>query len=149
MRRVYHSRGQAWGIAITGVVGGALIVTTPLGGDHQASWGLWVGLSVGGVACAAICLRVAMNGVYPSDTGLKIVNPLRSVFVPWDQINRFTVKTWGIFPLMGHALLKDGSAIRIFGIQPPNVVFRPNNRSAERVIGELNYLLLRKRNEHL
>jgi len=99
------------------------------------------GIAVGFGAGAFCLLRAARAGVYVLPEGIRIVNPFRTKFVPWRQIARFSLRRWGPFPLIGHVDLTDHSSQHIFGIEAPNTPTRPRNRSAQKLIAELNQVL--------
>lgn len=105
-----------------------------------------------GAALAAILMgyftvfRLARARVCVLRDGVKVVNPLRTVFVPWHRISRFSLRTWGLFYTpIGHVDLKDGSSVHILGIGAPNPGTRPRNQSAQRLIEELNDMLTKVR----
>lgn len=61
--------------------------------------------------------RLARAGVYADAEGIRVLNPLRTVSVPWDHVLRFTLKASKGFPAVGFAELIDGREIQIWGIQ--------------------------------
>jgi hypothetical protein len=140
MRRVFRSKEQAIGIALFALIGSSLAVAEALTIDGTAvstlERVLWVTL---GLAWGAFSLlRGARAGVYVIPEGVKILNPLRTTFVPWSRLARFTLRRWGPFPLMGHAVLTDDSSVHIFGIEAPNPLTRSRNQSAQKLIADLN-----------
>lgn len=73
------------------------------------------------LALGAFCyLRLARAGVYADDEGIRIVNPLRTVRVPWGRVVRFNVRRHGGFPAVGFAMLDDGTEIKVWGMQARN-----------------------------
>lgn len=140
----FRTREQAILIGITGVI---LIIAVPvqsLSADaegNRLSPGeaiFFVGLGV--PLGLFMVLRVARSGVVAFERGCRVVNPLRTRFIPWTEIAGFSLRPWGVFPLVGQVDLKDGSSVHVFGIEAPNPLTRPNNRSAHRLKDELNSL---------
>lgn len=143
MRKVFSSKEQSVGIAVFGGLGSAVMVAEAIAIDspnvslpERVAW-----IAVGFGAGAFFLLRAARAGVYVLPEGIRIVNPFRTKFVPWRQIARFSLRRWGPFPLMGHVDLADHSSEHIFGIEAPNPLTRPRNRSALKLIAELNEVL--------
>ena len=143
MRKVFRSREQSVVIALFGGIISAVIVaealTTDVSNVSQPERMVWIicGLGLG----AFVLLRAARAGVYVLPEGIRIVNPFRTRFVPWRQIAQFSLRDWGPFPLMGHVDLIDHSSEHIFGIEAPNPLTRRRNRSAQKLIAELNEVL--------
>ena len=94
-----------------------------------------------------ICVRGARAGARTTDEGVEVRNFRRTVFVPWDEIERFSVGEHGIAPKMGILERRDGERIGMWGIQGMNPAIRPKNRSAERVIDRLNAELRRRQSD--
>lgn len=88
-----------------------------------------------------LIFRLARSGVFVYRDGLRVLNPISSRSIPWGGVRTFRLDAWGLFPRMGFVELTDGSAYHLWGIQAPNPAFRPRNRSADRLITELNQLL--------
>jgi hypothetical protein len=42
-----------------------------------------------------LIFRVSRIGVHLSRTGLRVVNPLKTFFIPWEQVQSFSVRTGG------------------------------------------------------
>jgi PH (Pleckstrin Homology) domain-containing protein len=89
----------------------------------------------------AFLVRAARSGALATREGVHVRNIRRTIFVPWDEIDRFTVGSSGILPKVGVIERRNGVPIPIWGIQGPNPAVRPNNRAAERVIERLNHEL--------
>jgi len=143
MRKVFRSKEQSIGIALFGGIGSVLIVADAITIDspnvslpERVAW-----ITVGFGAGAFCLLRAARAGVYVLPEGVRIVNPFRTKFVPWRQIAQFSLRRWGPFPLIGLVDLTDHSSEHIFGIAAPNPLTRPRNRSAQKLIAELNEVL--------
>jgi hypothetical protein len=136
-KRVYRSSEQAILIALTGLIGTGAIAVETLALSRP--WGGHIGYLLFAAALGYFYLfRAARSGVYIEADGIRILNPFRSVRVPWKEIRYFSLKRYGLFPLTGHAELKDGTSIHVFGIQGPNRLLRPNSRGAQRIIEALN-----------
>lgn len=90
-------------------------------------------------------VRAARMCALASRRGLHVRNFHRATFVPWNEIDRFTVGSLGVLPKVGIVERRDGGRIPIVGIQGLNPATRPTNRSAERVIARLNHELRERR----
>jgi hypothetical protein len=93
---------------------------------------LWLGFSI---------LRCARAGARPDNSALIILNPLRTIKVPWYEVRRFTLDRHWLSQLTAHVELRDGARIHNWGIAAPNPFVMPNSRSAQRLVEELNDLL--------
>jgi hypothetical protein len=133
----YRNRSYALIIAVVAVLFAiASIVGAAVKGGSWAPAGVVVALS-------AFCLlRLARAGVYADDEGIRVLNPMRTVRIPWERVERFTLRPHKGFPAVGFAELSDGSRVQIWGIQarsrakaalriPEEVVAQLNERLAE------------------
>ncbi len=93
-----------------------------------ASDGTWPSVVMVGLLSLFCLTRLARAGIYAGDDGIKVVNPLRTVSVPWGHILRFTLKPHKGFPAVAFAELIDGREIQIWGIQS-----RSNTPAAKKV----------------
>jgi hypothetical protein len=143
MRKVFRSREQSVAIAIFGGIVSVVVMAEAITIDYPDVTRLERVVSIiFGLGLGAFCLlRAARAGVYVLPEGIRIVNLFRTKFVPWRQIAQFSLRDWGPFPLMGHVDLIDHSSEHIFGIEAPNPLTRPRNRSAQKLIAELNEIL--------
>jgi hypothetical protein len=82
--------------------------------------------------------RLFRAGVRVSPEAATIVNIRKTIVVPWTDIDHFSLGASSIAPKVGIAHLRSGGQIVVWGIQGPNPAARPKNRSAERLIDELN-----------
>jgi hypothetical protein len=140
-RRVVRSREQAIGIAVVGGVSSILGLAEALSRPEVGAPRTVASVTIA-VAWGAFCiLRAARAGAFVTRDGVRILNPLRTHFIPWNRIDSFSLRRWGLAPLMGHVNLKDGTSTHIFGIEAPNALTRPRNQSAQRLIAELNEIL--------
>jgi PH (Pleckstrin Homology) domain-containing protein len=64
-----------------------------------------------------VYLRLARAGAYVEDGGIRIVNPGRTIHLPWERIDRFSLRAYKGFPALGFADLVDGERVEIWGIQ--------------------------------
>ena len=90
-------------------------------------------------------LRAAISGAYSSPQGVRIRNPVRTIDIPWGDIDHFRVATTGAFAPVGEAVRKDGSIVRIFGIQASGRSDRARSKQAAEPIEALNAELTRRR----
>ena len=96
-------------------------------GDLTTSQRVWPVVPV--LVLSAFCLlRLARAGVYAGPEGIRVLNPLRTVKVPWEHVLRFTLEPHKGFPAVGFAELIDGRRIQIWGIQS-----RSSNAAAKRI----------------
>lgn len=80
--------------------------------------------------------RCALAGAYVDPNGIRVKNPLRSTAIPWREIKGFSLGIFWWF-ITARADLRNGESVHIWGIQPPNPLTRPKNRSAEKLIEAL------------
>lgn len=70
------------------------------------------------VLLSAFCLlRLARAGVYADSEKVRILNPLKTVELPWERVVRFSLRPSKGFPAVGWAELVDGEPVQIWGIQ--------------------------------
>jgi hypothetical protein len=85
-RRVVRSREQAIGIAVVGGVSSILGLAEALS-RPEVGVPRTVASVVIAVAWGAFCiLRAARAGAYVIQDGVRILNPLRTRFIPWNRI---------------------------------------------------------------
>jgi hypothetical protein len=96
-------------------------------------------------ALSAFCLlRLARAGVYADAEGIRVLNPLRTVRIPWERVQRFTLRAHGGFPAVGFAELVDGERVQIWGIQARSHTLAAR-RIPEEVVAALNERLAQER----
>jgi hypothetical protein len=133
--KAYRNSSYAVLIAVVAVLFSAAYL-----GDH---WPIEPVLVV--FALSAFCLlRLARAGVYADDAGIRIVNPLRTERIPWERVQRFTLRAHGGFPAVGFAELVDGERVQIWGIQARSHS-APARRIPEEVVESLNERLAQAR----
>jgi hypothetical protein len=98
-----------------------------------------------GAPFALHVVLTARAGAYVTEEGVHVRNIRRAVFVPWEEIDRFSVGSSGISARMGILERRDGERIAMWGVQGPSPAMRPNNQSAERVVERLNEELQHQR----
>lgn len=98
-------------------------------------------MAILGVSFFVASLRLARCGVWVDEQGIRILNPLRTTHLSWSPVKAFSLRPYRAVFKTGYVDLTDGTAIHIWGIQPPNEITRPRNRSAQRLIEELNLRL--------
>ena len=136
---VYRNQSYAQVIAVVAVLFFvASVVNVAVNG------GGWVPVGVVGALSLFCLLRLARAGVYAKEDGIRVLNPLRTVRVPWDHVLRFTLKPHKGFPALGFVELIDGREIQIWGVQA-----RSSSAAAKRipedVVERLNERLARER----
>ena len=107
-------RNQSYALLIA-VVASLFFVASAV--NALVSDGSWAAVAVVGALSLFCLLRLARAGVYADGDGIRVLNPLRTVRVPWDHVLRFTLKASRGFPAVAFAELIDGREIQIWGIQ--------------------------------
>lgn len=108
---------------------------------HTLSQPLTVTIASLGIASGLfIMTRLARCGVYAYESGVRLVNPFSGRFIPWAEISSFSLRHWTVFPAMGHVEVLGGGDYHIWGIQPPNPLFRRSDGRAAQQVKELNRL---------
>ena len=106
--------------------------------------GDWVPVAVVGALSLFCLLRLARAGVYADDEGIRVLNPLRTVRVPWDHVLRFTLKPHKGFPALGFAELIDGRQVEMWGVQSRSSTVAAK-KIPEDLVAQLNERLARER----
>lgn len=140
-RRIYRTRGAlATGVTIAALVTVAWLIDAALFNTQTKTW-------VGGGIVAALTwstlLYTRRVGVHVESDGVRVVNPLRSYRLRWDEIERFELArpAVGVYPLAGFVNLRSGRVIPIVGITVPRFFTRRLKPRAQAPIDELNVLL--------
>lgn len=97
------------------------------------------------LALSAFCLlRLARAGVYADDSGIRVLNPLNTVRIPWEHLQRFTLRPHRGFAAVGFAERVDGTRVLIWGVQARSAS-APAKRIPEEVVAALNERLAQER----
>jgi hypothetical protein len=135
---LYRSRQQARAVRFVCVLGPVLLTAyaaLPIGSitAHIAALTAAVALPI------AYWFRLRRAGVSIDEGHVHIVNVTRTLDVPVEDVDRFTVGPGRFFPRIGKLVRRDGSAIHIWAIQSSaNPHFRPSDRGAHDVVDDLN-----------
>jgi hypothetical protein len=140
-RRVYRSKEWARGLALTGGGVTMLLLTKVLTTERLSSNEYVVALTIVAVTGYFLLFRVAGSGIIVTDRGVVVRNPLATRAVRWDDIRRFSIEQWTVFPGIGTITLRRGRPLRVFGVQIPDPRFGKFDRQTEDAIDELNRLL--------
>lgn len=138
---VYRNRQYATLIAGVAVIFacGSLLAAIVRDGSTGARFGPVVPV----VLLSAFCLlRMARAGVYADEKGIRVLNPLRTVRIPWERVHRFSLRPYKGFPAVGFAEMVDGERLQIWGIQA-----RSHTTAARRVPEEIVEALNRRLEE--
>jgi hypothetical protein len=84
-------------------------------------------------------VKAALGGIQALEDGVRIRNPFSTKFVPWADIERFSLGRAGYFPYVGRLHHVDGRIMAIWAIQAPNIA--PDNRWTGGLIERLNQAL--------
>jgi hypothetical protein len=121
-------------VAVVGLVAGVRA--------HRALWAIpWSAISV---ACGAfVLLRVAKARVCALPSGVRVVNPIRTYVLAWDEIEEFRLRSYGSCVVKK----RDGGLVAMFAIQQTNWAnIRNKTDTPERaMIDELNASLVAHR----
>jgi hypothetical protein len=132
---VYQTRTQKIGGAITGVVGAVFGVSMIL--DSQRTGGRIFAVFFF-VTYVPICIRFARARLEASPDGVFIANVFSNRSLSWDQIERFEIGRWMLFPAVLLIRLRDGKVRHAFGIQErTNYADESSGRMAEELNAEL------------
>lgn len=140
-RRVYRSKEWARGLALT--FGGVtlMLLTKVLTTERLSSNEYVVALTIVAAIGYFLLFRVAGSAIIVTDRGVVVRNPLSTRAVRWDDIRRFSIEQWAVFPGIGTIELRGGRPLRVFGVQIPDPRFGRFDRQTEDTIDELNRLL--------
>jgi Bacterial PH domain len=102
-------------VAVVFALGGILIAATRP--ETTSFAGRWAPAAVIVAMSTFVYLRLARAGVYAGEEGIRVVNPLRTVEIPWPHLIRFTARPHKGFPLIGFAQRVDGTEVKLWGVQ--------------------------------
>jgi hypothetical protein len=118
---------------------GVGVATAPAGQLHHPillSVGL-LGLAV--LQVIAVFWRVGRAGVWIETDGVRVVNPTKSTFIAWSDIERFVLKPLPSWSNRGAvAELRDGGEVSIWGIQEPRARWLAKIDRTQGLIDQLN-----------
>lgn len=132
---------------VNGVVGGVLLPVLSIGTIEydapKASPANRVGTITFCVLVGAfVLLRVAPARLCVLLDGVRVVNYVRSRFIPWEAISGFSLRPWNpLWTPVGYVDLKDGSSVPVLGISRLRPELWPKRKPADDMIDELNRLL--------
>jgi Bacterial PH domain len=131
---IYRSPGLALVLRAAGVWFGLMMITLLLLGPRDV--GPIVEEVVGLVLSLWALLRLSRCAIYTDAEGIRILNPLSTTRVRWDQLRGFELTDRGPCRVE----LVDGSQVTVFGIQQPQWggPGRPRGRRERGMIEELN-----------
>jgi Bacterial PH domain len=142
IRTAWRSKSQMW----TAVAFGAFIALLGLGQfGRPASSGGGAGvaivmLAIGGVG-VGLFTRVAL---ITDEDGIRIRNPLHTVAIPWQSIERFRIGRHGMLSAVCVIDLVGGESTYAFAIQVPRIR-TPAKSKEQQQVDRLNRLLAEKR----
>jgi Bacterial PH domain len=136
-RTTYRRSAKAAVFVVAGVYGTAMMVALLVLSRPDAADG--AELALGLLLSLWSVFRLSRCGIYADGDGIRVLNPLTSRRLRWDEIRRFVLADRG--PCRVEAV--DGSSVRVFGIQhSPLAALRRSGRTREAVmIAELNQRL--------
>ncbi len=140
-RRVYRSKEWARGLALTGGGVTLMLLTRVLTSDRLSANEYVLALTLVAAVGYFLLFRVAGSAIIVTDRGVVVRNPVATRAVRWDDIQRFSIEQWAVFPGIGTIELRGGRALRVFGVQIPDPRFGKFDRQTEDAIDELNRLL--------
>jgi hypothetical protein len=128
--RVYRSASIAMASGFAGIYAGILIIVIAALTDIDDGDALQLGLGV--TFSLWSLLRLRRCGVYTDDSGVRIVNPLSSTRLGWDEIRRFVLTARGGCRVE----TLQGASVNVFGIRQ---TMRGSQRTPEAaMLDELN-----------
>jgi hypothetical protein len=140
-RKVYRSKEWSRGLSLT--FGGVtmMLLTKVLTAQHFTANQYVVALTIVAGIGYFLLFRVAGSSIIVTDRGVVVRNPLSTRSVRWDNITRFSLEQWAVFPGIGTIELRRGRPLRVFGVQIPDPRFGRFDKQTEDAIDELNRLL--------
>lgn len=116
VNEVFRSGREALLTAVTGIVA-VSVLTSHSVVEHRnellvMSWELAAAAAIG-----FITYRFFITGAYATDEALHVVNLFRSVSVPWSDVARFSVASYGRWPAVAILELGNGRRVPIIAIR--------------------------------
>ncbi len=140
-RKVYRSKEWVRGLSLTFSGVTLLLLTRVLTAQHFTANQYVVALTIVAAVGYFLLFRVAGSAVIVTDRGVVVRNPLSTRSVRWDDITRFSLEQWSVFPGIGTIELRAARPLRVFGVQIPDPRFGKFDAQTESAIEELNRLL--------
>jgi PH (Pleckstrin Homology) domain-containing protein len=140
-RRVYRSKEWARGLALTGGGVTLMLLTKVLTTEHFTADQYVLALTIVAAIGYFLLFRVAGSAIIVTDRGVVVRNPLGTRSVRWNDIQRFSIEQWAVFPGIGTIEIRGARPLRVFGVQIPDPRFGRFDRQTEEAIDELNRLL--------
>jgi Bacterial PH domain len=139
--KVYRSKEWSRGLSLT--FGGVtlMLLTRVLTAQHFTANEYVVALTIVSAVGYFLLFRVAGSAIFVTDGGVVVRNPLSTRMVRWDDITRFSLEQWSVFPGIGTIELRAARPLRAFGVQIPDPRFGRFDPQTENAIEELNHLL--------
>lgn len=134
-RTTYRSSVLSFLIGASGVFGAVVMVfILVFGPPDNVEDGVQVGLGL--VLSLWAIFRLSRCGIRADDDGIRLLNPVSSTHLRWDEIRRFVLMDDGACRIER----VDGSTVKVFGIREPKWArLRRSRRSQEaRTIDALN-----------
>lgn len=144
-KRAFRTWYPALIAAVVGFLFPVAVISSVFRGSSSLL-GQWLPSALAILFGGFLLVRVARSGVYTLGSGVKVLNPFKSVEIPWLAIRRFSLGRCAFsFPLIGRLELEDGTIVCIWGIQGPNPFVWISRRSADDVVNLLNDELKRRK----
>jgi hypothetical protein len=94
------------------------------------------------VVCCVLAWRMWLIGTYVEPSAVRVVNYLRTIRVPWAEIEHFAALPAGQYPYVGHIIRKQGRApVVMMGIESSPDESEENRRRVQAAIDPLNRAL--------
>jgi hypothetical protein len=140
-RRVYRSTEWMRGLTLTGAGVTMLLLTKVLTTEGYTPNEYVVALTIVAAIAYVLLFRVAGSALIVQERGVVVRNPFGTHAIRWDDIRRFSLEQWAVFPGMGTIEVRGARPVRVFGVQAPDPRFGRFDRQTEEAIDELNRLL--------
>jgi hypothetical protein len=129
------------GLTLTGAGVTMLLLTKVLTTEGYTPNEYVVALTIVAAIGYFLLFRVGGSALVVQDRGVVVRNPLGTRAIRWDDIQRFSLEQWSVFPGIGTIEVRGTRPVRIFGVQAPDPRFGRFDRQTEDAIDELNALL--------
>ncbi len=143
--RVYRVKSHPISAGIVGVLLVPYTVYALIDVVRAGAFWLAVFVIIVAVASLTFITRAGLAAVVTTQRGVRVKNIRRTVVVPWEDVEGFSIGAQGILTKVGLLQRRGHEPIAMWAIQGPNPATRPNNRSAERMIERLNEELRQRR----